>query len=218
MSLNRFQEDLKREEGSVCTPTDQISFWNSDVSFRRKSSSSSIASSVSNFPQSEEFSYTQFATNYKLSEKFEKHLLEIYEKFYSNPQLTPFSYNNPPSGILNRVTKEALKSARSSGCDIGIEIDSYSLPIIRQKLIQLCRASLNNQNIENQLNLPNAHQTSSGPNPNLHYPGNGNFSSKPSNLSVCVSNDNQRFFSTIHGETLTPSALFQQNESNDSFV
>ncbi|ONH69882.1 hypothetical protein BON22_0381 [Cyberlindnera fabianii] len=129
----------------VSTPTEQTGSydWPQPPRYGRTASVSSIASSVSNLSQAggNDFSYSQFASHYKLSEPFESMLCETYQTYQTNPQITPFNASNPPSGILNKVSKDALKRAVDSGIDIGIEVNNYSLVIIRQKLIQLCRSS-----------------------------------------------------------------------------
>jgi hypothetical protein len=85
-----------------------------------------------------EFSYQQFAQHYKLTEGFEKLLYDTYVKYHNDPMITPFQLNNPPSGVLNKVSKECIQMAKDTGMDIGIEVNGYTLMVIRQKLIQLC--------------------------------------------------------------------------------
>lgn len=136
-------DELMTEITPVSTPTDQLSSWPEHPRYGRTASVSSIASSMSNFPmgQQQDFSYQQFASHYKLSDVFERHLYDVYQRYHANPEITPFQINNPPSGVLNRVSKDALITAEEQGMEIGIEINNYSLAIIRQKLIQLCRSS-----------------------------------------------------------------------------
>lgn len=136
--------------GGVSTPTEQVNFNNlqwfeqgppNPPRCGRTASTSSIASSVSNFScaNNNEFSYSQFASNYKLTDLFEKLLMETYLNYQMNPTITPFNENNPPYGVINKVSKDALTSAMEKNIEIGIEINNYSLTIIRQKLLQICQ-------------------------------------------------------------------------------
>lgn len=134
------QDELMEDITPVSTPTEQVTFWPEPPRYGRTASVSSIASSVSNM-STQDFSYQQFASHYRLTDVFEKLLYEIYQSYHTNPQITPFQVNNPPSGVLNRVSKDALHTAQENGMEIGIEVNNYTLSIIRQKLIQLCRVS-----------------------------------------------------------------------------
>lgn len=134
----------------VQTPTEQVNFNNlqwfeqgppNPPRYGRTASTSSIASSVSNFSSSNnnsDFSYSNFASHYKLTDLFEKLLLETYLNYQMNPTITPFNETNPPYGVVNKVSKEALQRAMDQNIEVGIEINNYSLTIIRQKLLQIC--------------------------------------------------------------------------------
>lgn len=137
----------------VQTPTDQVNFNNlqwfneqgggapNPPRYGRTASTSSIASSVSNFStnnNNNDFSYSNFASHYKLTDLFEKLLMDTYLNYQMNPTITPFNENNPPYGVINKVSKEALQKAMDDNIEVGIEINNYSLTIIRQKLLQIC--------------------------------------------------------------------------------
>ncbi|CCH43874.1 hypothetical protein BN7_3428 [Wickerhamomyces ciferrii] len=138
----------------VSTPTEQVNFNNlqwfeqgppNPPRYGRTGSTSSIASSVSNFSMNNnqnEFSYSNFASNYKLTEIFEKLLMDTYMNYQMNPTITPFNESNPPYGVVNKVSKDALNAAMNENIEIGIEINNYSLTIIRQKLLQLCHKDI----------------------------------------------------------------------------
>jgi hypothetical protein len=149
--MNNEEEDLMMvdELTPVSTPTEQLGFnfnqYPEPPACGRTASVSSIASSVSNFSTTNDLNLTSFANHYKLTESFENLLFDTYQIYQTNPTVTPFNEINPPSGVINKVTKEALKIAVEKGIEVGIEINNYSLTIIRQKLIQLCKSS-NQQN------------------------------------------------------------------------
>jgi len=139
----------------VSTPTEQVNFNNlqwfneqngnaasapNPPKYGRTGSTSSIASSVSNFSTcNNDFSYSNFASHYKLTDLFENLLLETYLSYQMNPTITPFNESNPPYGVINKVSKDALQKAMDENIEIGIEVNNYSLTIIRQKLIQICQ-------------------------------------------------------------------------------
>lgn len=131
--------DIDMEQTPICTPTEQTSFWPEAPQCGRTTSVTSIASSINSFSNNNEFNFQSFAANYKLTEAFEGLLMKVFNSYLMNPTITPFSETNPPSGILNKVSKESIKLAQEQGVEIGIDINNYSLTIIRQKLMQLCR-------------------------------------------------------------------------------
>ncbi|GMM34333.1 hypothetical protein DASC09_016580 [Saccharomycopsis crataegensis] len=95
------------------------------------------------------------------TKNFESMLMNIYQNYTSNPQLTPFSGRYPPAGIVSKVAKEALKVALSKNIlidlntksnkkykNLGTTSSAYSnlLGQIRQKLIEICMGFYNHAN------------------------------------------------------------------------
>ncbi|KAH3680781.1 hypothetical protein WICMUC_000132 [Wickerhamomyces mucosus] len=165
MSQSSAEDDFQMMDSltPVSTPTEQINNWFNNEPpkprYGRTESVSSIASSISNFPTSNEINLSQFAKNYTLTPNFEQLLIDTYQNYQLNPTITPFSSLSPPSGIVNRVSKDALSKAMELNMDIGIDINNYSLTIIRQKLIQLCGANnegerSRNSSVSSSTNIP----------------------------------------------------------------
>lgn len=189
----------------VSTPTDQVIFnYNSfpePPKCGRTLSVSSIASSVSNFSTNHDLNLTSFANHYKLTESFDNLLYDTYQKYQDNPTITPFNELNPPSGVINNVTKEALRIAMEKGIDVGIEINNYALTIIRQKLIQLCKTNTSRTNSVTSLtNFPSLN-LSTRFNSDLKTPTEGLFNFEPPHLSTSSG--------TVQG--LQPSFVTEQN-------
>ncbi|KOG96292.1 Cip1p DI49_5442 [Saccharomyces eubayanus] len=107
----------------------------------RQNSASSLASSVSDFPQSFKqqavFNSNPQATSF--TPQFVGLLIEVYQDTCSDPTITPFDTTNPPSGILNRVAKAAIQQSEVQQLDIGCDRNSWLLTLVRHRLLQEVR-------------------------------------------------------------------------------
>ena len=121
----------------------------------RADSNTSLASSVSEFsgvlPQNNSSSLRQqlfYQGNMNMNEQgltesftpqFVKLIMEIYQLVCSDPTITPFDDNNPPSGILSRVAKISIEQAEVRNIEIGYKRSRYLLTLIRKRLLQEIR-------------------------------------------------------------------------------
>ncbi|KAK5959024.1 Cip1p PWA37_003702 [Arxiozyma heterogenica] len=147
---------------------------------RYNGSTTSLASSINSdiaLPMSA--SLNNMNMNNILSKQFINLLIDTYQVLCSDPTITPFDTNNPPSGILNRVGKLSLKRASSVNMEIFSSTTNskhYSnnhnvlLSIIRHNLLSeirkdgyysrnvsltsLMQPSLLNNNYNNSINSP----------------------------------------------------------------
>lgn len=71
--------------------------------------------------------------------QFVKLIMEIYQLVCSDPTITPFDDNNPPSGILSRVAKISIEQAEVRNIEIGYKRSRYLLTLIRKRLLQEIR-------------------------------------------------------------------------------
>ena len=76
-------------------------------------STTSLASSINS-----DITLPTSLNNNILSKQFMNLLIETYQFLCSDPTITPFDTNNPPSGILNRVGKISLQKANSINMEI----------------------------------------------------------------------------------------------------
>lgn len=68
--------------------------------------------------------------------QFLKLIMKVYQNVCSDPTVTPFDTNNPPSGILNRVAKVAVEESENKNIEIGYERNSWLLTLVRHKLLE----------------------------------------------------------------------------------
>ncbi|KAH3683325.1 hypothetical protein WICPIJ_005706 [Wickerhamomyces pijperi] len=208
--------DMLSELTPISTPTDQSTYFNQAEYFKprysRTESVSSIASSVSNFPMANELNLASFASNYKLTSEFESLLMEVYCSYQTNPQITPFNESSPPSGLITLVTKDTLQQALEKNIDIGIDVNNYTLTIIRQKFIQLCHKAYGfdtrsrNNSCGSMVSIPNVNLMSKFTNT---PPSASSSSSQTDTLST--SNDSNLFSFELPN---TPPATANSSTSN----
>ncbi|CAI4053575.1 hypothetical protein SKDZ_16G2520 [Saccharomyces kudriavzevii ZP591] len=112
-----------------------------NASRTRQNSSSSLASSVSDFPQNfkQHALYNNNSQITSFAPQFVGLLIEIYQNTCSDPTITPFDTANPPSGILNRVAKAAIQQSELQQLDIGCDRNSWLLTLVRHRLLQEVR-------------------------------------------------------------------------------
>ncbi|CAI4036857.1 hypothetical protein SMKI_16G1540 [Saccharomyces mikatae IFO 1815] len=112
-----------------------------NVNRTRQNSASSLASSVSDFPQNikQHAIYNNNPQFSSFTPQFVGLLLEVYQNTCSDPTVTPFDTANPPSGILNRVAKAAIQQSEVQELDIGCDRNSWLLTLVRQRLLQEVR-------------------------------------------------------------------------------
>ncbi|CCF56473.1 hypothetical protein KAFR_0B01740 [Kazachstania africana CBS 2517] len=96
-----------------------------------QNSSSSLASSVSDFSVVRQHQRTSVFTP-----QFVNLLMEIYGFICSDPTITPFDITNPPSGILNKVSKIAIEESVSNNIEIGVDSTNHLLSLTRNRLLQ----------------------------------------------------------------------------------
>lgn len=147
LTLNTDANTWYAPENRVCTPVMTPVNQSGPAQFysKRHDSMSSLASSVSEFgyanmrPQSAASNCGGGAFNASFTPRFVSLLSEVYVQVCSDPTITPFDSNNPPSGILHRVSKIAVEKADAEHIDIGIERNSWLLTLVRQRLLMEAR-------------------------------------------------------------------------------
>ncbi|EJS41298.1 YPL014W [Saccharomyces arboricola H-6] len=112
-----------------------------NINRTRQNSASSLASSVSDFPQSfkQHAIYNSNPQVASFTPQFVGLLLEVYQNTCGDPTITPFDTTNPPSGILNRVAKVAIHQSELQQLDIGCDRNSWLLTLVRHRLLQEVR-------------------------------------------------------------------------------
>ena len=162
-STNQQAKQISRKPALNCNITDAINWSTTEQQVstplmtpvtqsvppfysRRHDSVSSLASSISELPYS---TRPSTATNgmapnpapapAPFSQQFVSLLLEMYLQVCSDPTITPFDTNNPPSGILHKVSKAAVEKAEGTNVDIGVERNAWLLTLVRQRLIKEVR-------------------------------------------------------------------------------
>ncbi|CAR28444.1 hypothetical protein ZYGR_0S00740 [Zygosaccharomyces rouxii] len=110
----------------------------------RQNTTSSLSSSISDFHAGANSgsgwnsvsSHSGVSGSGSFTPQFLALMLEVYQNVCSDPTVTPFDSNNPPSGILDRVAKIAVEESENKGVEIGYERNSWLLTLIRHRLLE----------------------------------------------------------------------------------
>lgn len=102
----------------------------------RNNSNTSLASSInSDFGYSNSNNVNLFNSSDNFTPAFMKLLLSTYQDVSTDPRITPFDTTNPPSGILNKVSKLAIETALQKNIDIGYEFSHHLVTMVRHCLL-----------------------------------------------------------------------------------
>lgn len=117
---------------------------NSQNYLQRQNSTTSLDSSVYS-----EGNPSPNLSNYQFHPNFDQCLLDHYNGYISQPNITPFDHNFPPSGILSKISKSFLTQYDGqidSRANVNEEIMNSSNPqilsIIRMRLLNLIQNDL----------------------------------------------------------------------------